>query len=618
MSIRFKVTLILSLVALAACVFMMEHFMLAEPQLQADATVHLEQQTAALNSTLAHELTERYKDTIALSQDRTTQAAESWTQHDEHNPLVAALNSAMARRSGYRLMMLVDAEGTPLAVSNRDGSRKPLNTSALYAENFAGSRWFKEALAGKFLAGPEGLGGVTVVGPYNEKNVGQLYADDGLSLAFAAPVKSDAGKPVGVLVSFVDFGLVERLVRTTYDTLAASGLTKVELLLLDSTGTVIVDANPGQPHGGFARDYTIVGKRNLSKEPVFTQLLKGKPSGVLLPDGHGTLVDAYSYGADADTVNFNWIALARTPESQVFALTDSTRHALLMGTLLLVGFVFLFGMFFGPFIARMIAPGVVSGTAPIAPKTDLAPAMKEIEASASDLLRTAAKVSALAENVPVRAAGPASQECTEAAQELTNSSTSISAQAKTSATAAGNAAARVQTLNESVQSVAENADRIGGMVQFIANIASEINLLALNAAIESARAGEAGQGFAQVASEIKAIATQTANATQEIAQQLQLMQDATSQSKESAGAMVGLIEGINDTASSVASALEKQSAAAQALTKTLGSEPVAPVEGNAKDIQATTQLRASVAMLQEQAGQLTKRIDAFRALARKA
>jgi methyl-accepting chemotaxis protein len=54
------------------------------------------------------------------------------------------------------------------------------------------------------------------------------------------------------------------------------------------------------------------------------------------------------------------------------------------------------------------------------------------------------------------------------------------------------------------------------VVGLINDIASQTNQLALNATIEAARAGQAGRGFAVVASEVKSLASQTANATEEI------------------------------------------------------------------------------------------------------
>ena len=71
-----------------------------------------------------------------------------------------------------------------------------------------------------------------------------------------------------------------------------------------------------------------------------------------------------------------------------------------------------------------------------------------------------------------------------------------------------------------MQSRALSAPKIGEVVKLISGIAAQTNLLALNATIEAARAGEAGRGFAVVAAEVKALAAQTAGATEEISRQI--------------------------------------------------------------------------------------------------
>ena len=92
------------------------------------------------------------------------------------------------------------------------------------------------------------------------------------------------------------------------------------------------------------------------------------------------------------------------------------------------------------------------------------------------------------------------------------------------------AVSRSQHTSESISALSEAAEKIGSVVDMIAKIAGQTNLLALNATIEAARAGEMGKGFAVVALEIKSLAAQTAKATDDIAQQITQVQEATRES----------------------------------------------------------------------------------------
>ncbi|WP_448089416.1 methyl-accepting chemotaxis protein [Pseudomonas azerbaijanoccidentalis] len=113
----------------------------------------------------------------------------------------------------------------------------------------------------------------------------------------------------------------------------------------------------------------------------------------------------------------------------------------------------------------------------------------------------------------------------------------------------------VRSTGELVQSLANQSQDIGKVLDVIRAIAEQTNLLALNAAIEAARAGESGRGFAVVADEVRALAYRTQQSTQEIEQMVQGMRTGSSQA----------LEAMNASASRAASTLVLAERAGEAL-----------------------------------------------------
>lgn len=156
-----------------------------------------------------------------------------------------------------------------------------------------------------------------------------------------------------------------------------------------------------------------------------------------------------------------------------------------------------------------------------------------------------------------------------AVEELTSSIKEISQQVMHATKASAQAVEQSQMANVEIGNLAQASEKIGSIVQLIDEIASQTNLLALNATIEAARAGEAGKGFAVVASEVKALASQTANATQAISDQIGNIQRTTSSAVTAIQGVAHTIDTLSQVSSAVAAAVEEQSAATQEISRSV-------------------------------------------------
>ena len=148
-----------------------------------------------------------------------------------------------------------------------------------------------------------------------------------------------------------------------------------------------------------------------------------------------------------------------------------------------------------------------------------------------------------------------------ATEEMTSTIGEISVQVQQASHSAREAVSKVDATNQMMELLASNSNKIGEVVEMISQIAEQTNLLALNATIESARAGEAGKGFAVVAGEVKALAGQTAKATDEIAQQINEIQAATEKASVSMQDVSQVIQRLDEFTAAIASAMEQQNAA---------------------------------------------------------
>ena len=156
------------------------------------------------------------------------------------------------------------------------------------------------------------------------------------------------------------------------------------------------------------------------------------------------------------------------------------------------------------------------------------------------------------------------------AGEMTSTIQSIASSAHESAKVAQNAVQTAQSANTTVAKLGDSSAEIGEVIKVITSIAQQTNLLALNATIEAARAGEAGKGFAVVANEVKELAKQTAEATEDISRKISAIQTDTKDAVEAIGAITQVIHHISDLSSTIATAVEQQSATTNEMTRNVG------------------------------------------------
>jgi methyl-accepting chemotaxis protein len=203
-------------------------------------------------------------------------------------------------------------------------------------------------------------------------------------------------------------------------------------------------------------------------------------------------------------------------------------------------------------------------------------AMTAVSDAAKAIGSEAAVLSASAEQTSRQSAtvGVASEQASasvesvaQAAGRLTGSIGEISQQVIQSSQIAREAVTQAARTDSTVQGLADASEKIGEVVGLITSIAAQTNLLALNATIEAARAGDAGKGFAVVASEVKALANQTARATDEITNEITNIKGVTQQSVAEIKAIGATIKRIDESLTTIAAAVRGQGVATEEISR---------------------------------------------------
>jgi methyl-accepting chemotaxis protein len=196
---------------------------------------------------------------------------------------------------------------------------------------------------------------------------------------------------------------------------------------------------------------------------------------------------------------------------------------------------------------------------------ELTSVSQQMASNSEETSSQASVVSAAAEQVSRNVGTVAS-----ASEEMGASIKEIAKNANEAARVATSAVKVAEKTNATVSKLGESSAEIGNVIKVITSIAQQTNLLALNATIEAARAGEAGKGFAVVANEVKELAKQTAKATEDIGRKIEAIQADTKGAVDAIAQIGSIISHINDIQSTIASAVEEQTATTAEISRNVG------------------------------------------------
>ncbi|AEV83392.1 methyl-accepting chemotaxis protein [Actinoplanes sp. SE50] len=193
----------------------------------------------------------------------------------------------------------------------------------------------------------------------------------------------------------------------------------------------------------------------------------------------------------------------------------------------------------------------------------------------------------------------------------------ISRNAADAAQVASVAVAEAARATESIRRLGESSAEIGNVIKLITSIAEQTNLLALNATIEAARAGDAGKGFAVVASEVKDLAQETARATEDIGARVTAIQNDTTGAVEVINRISEVIAQINDFQTTIASAVEEQTATTGEMSRSIGEVAAGSsrIAANINDVSSASQATVSgVNQTREASEEVSRTAEELRAL----
>ena len=569
-------------------------------------------------------LFERYGDVQAFATNRVLDA-EDWNDPSAREAITAAINTYVRLYGIYNLSMVVDQHGKVVAVNSVNAKDAPINSSNLIGKDFSRAEWFVNARDGRFTSS-EMLSGTVVTDVSRDSDATALFGPETLVVGYSAPITGPNGEFRGVWRNLADFTLVEDVLKGAHDALERRGIKSGEITMANKSGILLAKYDPAFMA---TRDFKRAENGVLSESATdggaesITLAVSGKEGYVreLCPDKKVWQISGYSKSKGAlGYPGLGWALTISVEEQDLLRRVVEITYGLAFAAVLaLLVAAFLVGRSISrPITAcadavASLAKGDLTAQVKIKRSDEVGILADSVNTCVQNLRKMVEEIkhtseslteasSVLTETANQQAAGAEetnvqAHTVAAAGEQLANNSKMMSSSANEITQSATTVSTALEEMSSSIHEVARNcaqeseiarkadqqarqtrdlmvklddsARQIGKIVELINRIAEQTNLLALNATIEAASAGEAGRGFAVVANEVKELARQSAAATEDIRRQVTLIQDNTANSMEAIDEVAGVIEQVSQIATTIAAAVEEQSATTSEIVRSL-------------------------------------------------
>lgn len=309
-------------------------------------------------SRIERNLFERYGDVQAFGLNQGVHDTKRWYVRGAENKVSQIMDQYMSTYTPiYELMVLVDTQGKVAAVSTSTFEGKPIDTSSLYDQNFAGAEWFKNAMSGTFVDS-DALTGTWVDDASIDDSVKAIFGGNGAYVGYSAPVKNPEGETIGVWRNYAKLNLVESMLSEAYGEMKEGGLSTSHLTLINKEGTILSDYNPSVDGKEFKTDKILAANLSKSGFVAAKNAISGKDGSEITRDPAGKEVVAgyvHSKGA-LGYPGLGWSVVTTVDSDEFFASVNKTRVTQIAGVIiagLLIGAI-------ATFLSRSISRPIVA------------------------------------------------------------------------------------------------------------------------------------------------------------------------------------------------------------------------------------------------------------------